>query len=139
MLINTRLGQMDDRGLLRKDVVIDNEEEHVTAVEYCLLDCADKSHVTGLATGSGCFCRLHVHRSVHVTKKRWPEGIEGQIKDFMQLDVDLATWARDYIDELVKQREATGVPVMVERRLSPAQIEAIRHELAKRPGIGTVQ
>ena len=56
-------------------VTIDNAHEHTTTVEYCLRDCAGEAHRTRIADGPGHFCARHVHRSVHVTLKEWPDGM----------------------------------------------------------------
>jgi hypothetical protein len=61
-MIETTKGLMDESLLERKDFVTDNENEYTTAVEYW--------HENEL-----------VHRSVHVTLKKWPDGM-GEIGNF---------------------------------------------------------
>jgi hypothetical protein len=68
--VPTIVGERDEAQLLRRDDLWDTETEHTTAVEYCLVDCPGLAHQTGQATGTGCFCERHVHRSVHVTLKQ---------------------------------------------------------------------
>jgi hypothetical protein len=68
--VNTIHGEMDDTQLIRRDDVVDTDNEYTTSVEYCLKDCLGPAHRTGQATGTGCFCERHVHRSVHVTIKQ---------------------------------------------------------------------
>jgi hypothetical protein len=57
MMIQTTKGQMDDSLLAKHEEIVDNENEHTVATEY----------------------RLEgelVHRSVHVTLKKVPRGME---------------------------------------------------------------
>lgn len=81
-MITTTLGDRDEAELLKHDDVVDNDHEHTTVVEYCLKDCPGAAHQTGQATGAHCFCERHIHRSAHVTLKRWPEGMSGAIGQF---------------------------------------------------------
>lgn len=53
MIITTTHGPMDDSLLVKKEGVVDNENEYTTWIEYWL--------------GEEC-----VHRSVHVTVKKMP-------------------------------------------------------------------
>jgi len=68
--VPTIVGEMDEAQLIRRDDVVDTDIEHTTSVEYCLTDCQGAAHRTGQASGTGCFCERHVHRSVHVTLKQ---------------------------------------------------------------------
>jgi hypothetical protein len=70
VIINTRLGEMDDGALMAPlRSILENDDQRVEMIEYCVLGCEGHAHVTGVAQGDGCFCELHVHRSVHVTVK----------------------------------------------------------------------
>jgi hypothetical protein len=83
VVVTTTLGEMDVEALQQCEYVYENDDQRVTAVEYCLRDCAGEAHRTGAPAGSGCFCPSHVHRSVHVIMKRWPEGgIDGFTASF---------------------------------------------------------
>lgn len=75
MVITTRLGEMDDSRLQKREDVVENDDYRMVAVEYCLLACEGVAHQTGVAQGDGCFCEHHVHRSGDLTVKRWPEGM----------------------------------------------------------------
>lgn len=80
-LIPTTHGDLDEVFLRRREDVVDNAHEHTVAVEYCLSGCQGEAHRSGQATGTGCFCERHVHRSVHVTLKEWPAGMTGVLGD----------------------------------------------------------
>jgi hypothetical protein len=56
--ITTTHGLMDDALLEKREGVVDNDHEYTTWVEYWL--------------GAEL-----VHRSAHVTLKKWPEGLAG--------------------------------------------------------------
>lgn len=74
----TRLeGDLEEALLLRHDDRVEDDEKVIVSVEYCLASCAGPAHQTGAADRDGCFCSQHVHRSVHATMKRWPEGLSG--------------------------------------------------------------
>lgn len=62
MLITTTHGEMDDALLRKVEGVVDTDDEHTTWVEYYQGD-------------------ELVHRSVHVTKKKWPDGLGAIIAD----------------------------------------------------------
>jgi len=54
----TGLMAVDTPGLVKKEIVTDNENEHTVATEYWLHG-------------------ERVHRSVNMKLKKWPEGMEG--------------------------------------------------------------
>jgi len=64
--------EMDETLLQKREDVVDNDEYHFDITEYCLLGCTGQAHQTGVAQGDGCFCELHVHRSIAGQIKRWP-------------------------------------------------------------------
>lgn len=70
MMINTTKGPLDESLLLKREDVIDNDNERTNAVEYCLAGCSGPAHSTGQPDSASCFCSQHVHRSVHVALKR---------------------------------------------------------------------
>lgn len=79
MIIETRLGLMDESELQLLEMTHeDNDDIKVTSAEWCVRDCPDSSHVTGIATGVGSFCAQHVKRSAHVEVKRMPEAMAGE-------------------------------------------------------------
>ena len=80
-MINTIYGPAEESDLQKREDVIDNENEHTTTVEYCLLNCPGKAHRTGKPDAEGHFCSLHVHRSAHVTLKK-PVTLEGVAAQF---------------------------------------------------------
>jgi hypothetical protein len=83
VVVTTTLGEMDEFDLLTRMDSWENDDQRVTAIEYCLRECVGEAHRTGAPAGSGCFCPMHVHRSVSVTMKRWPEGgIDGFTASF---------------------------------------------------------
>jgi hypothetical protein len=65
VIVNTSKGPMEESALLRKEGVIDNEDELTTWIEYWL---------------DGEL----VHRSAHVTLKKWPEGMGALAAQFGQ-------------------------------------------------------
>jgi hypothetical protein len=73
-IITTTRGDLDDAQLVKREGVIDNENETTTWTEYCLLACAGP-HLDGES------CARHVHRSVHVTLKKWPDGLGAVLAD----------------------------------------------------------
>jgi hypothetical protein len=137
-MIDTLHGLMPEESLLKLEVVIDNDEEYTTSVEYCLVGCDGSAHTLNTAQGEGCFCPKHVHRSVHVTKKKWPEALQGIIKDLTE-PPNLDAWARETVAELIRQREEAGAPIEVQRHYSERQWEAIRRVLDETPGVGSVK
>jgi hypothetical protein len=69
-MITTTLGLIEESMLMKREGVIDNENEFTTTVEYCLSGCNGPAHVTGKPDSLSHFCNQHVHRSVHVTVKK---------------------------------------------------------------------
>ncbi len=63
MLVKTIHGEMDERDLRKVEGVIDNDNERTTWVEYW--------------RGEEL-----VHRSAHVTLKKWPEGMGADVAQF---------------------------------------------------------
>lgn len=78
-MITTTHGDMDESTLIKTEVVVDNENEHTTIVEYCLAGCDGPWHRTHQGDGEGVCCAKHVHRSVDMFLKRGLEisGIAG--------------------------------------------------------------
>lgn len=70
---------VDETLLCRHDLVVDNDHEHTQVVEYCFLGCVGEAHITNHPDADSYFCRYHVHRSVHVTLKEWPAGLDGTL------------------------------------------------------------
>lgn len=66
---------MDTSLLIRHDGVIDNDNERTTTTEYCVLGCQGKAHQSGIPDAASHFCNHHVHRSGHVTLKKWPDAV----------------------------------------------------------------
>jgi hypothetical protein len=64
-LIVTTRGEMDESELVKREGTIDNDDEVTTWVEYYLGE-------------------ELVHRSAHVTLKKWPEGLGAIAADFGQ-------------------------------------------------------
>jgi hypothetical protein len=58
VIVEGQPGQMDDSQLEKRVGIVDDERERTTWTEYWL---------------NGTL----VHRSAHVTLKKWPEGLEG--------------------------------------------------------------
>jgi len=84
MWVSTRLGEMRESALQKRVDVLEDADRRIEAVEYCVRGCLGMAHVSGVATGLGCFCPDHVHRSVHVTVKQVPEfTISGTLADFL--------------------------------------------------------
>jgi len=81
MDINTTLGLIDESKLIRTDRTLDNDNEHTTSVEYCLIDCTGSAHATGQPDSDGYFCSKHIHRSAHVTLKKMPAMV-GETQNF---------------------------------------------------------
>jgi hypothetical protein len=71
MNITTTLGLIDEALLIKHEGSFDNENERAETVEYCLQGCKGPAHITGKADSDSYFCSQHVHRSVHVTLKRF--------------------------------------------------------------------
>lgn len=79
--VNTRYGHTMPVGSLRRKVY----EEHTGSPdadywavsfseEFCALDCQGTAHETGRPDArEGCFCGLHVHRSVWVEVRKFPD------------------------------------------------------------------
>jgi hypothetical protein len=65
--------QVDESELTKRVDVSENDDQKLVATEYCLTGCGGAAHTTGVAQGDGSFCERHVHRSVHLTIKRYPE------------------------------------------------------------------
>jgi hypothetical protein len=61
---------MDESELQKRVDEIDNEDEHTTAIEYCVLGCDGSAHFTGVPDSESHFCELNVHRSVHIKLKK---------------------------------------------------------------------
>lgn len=74
-LIQTLDGLLDESVLVRRDErteIREGEGEQryhavVETVEYCHQGCDGAAHATGERDAPECFCRRHIHRSVHVT------------------------------------------------------------------------
>jgi hypothetical protein len=62
-MIQTTQGLKDEASLVKREGVVDNDDEHTTWVEYY-------------------FGGELVHRSAHVTLKKWPEGLGAVAADF---------------------------------------------------------
>jgi hypothetical protein len=69
-MILTTKGPMLESELEKREQVLDNENEHTTSVEYCLIGCPGLAHKTGVPDASSHFCNFHVHRSAHVRLKK---------------------------------------------------------------------
>lgn len=74
-MINTTLGPMDETTLIKREQVIDNDNEHTTTIEYCLPDCEGQAHQTGIPDADSHFCNHHIHRGAHVALKQGNEAI----------------------------------------------------------------
>lgn len=61
-LITTTHGDLDETTLRKVEGLVENDNERTTWVEYYLDD-------------------ELVHRSAHVTLKRWPDGMTGAVAD----------------------------------------------------------
>jgi len=76
-VIDTKYGPMPANLLIKRDGVVDNDNEYTTTVEYCLLGCSGQAHKTGRPDALGHFCNAHVHRSAHVRLKRNVSALGG--------------------------------------------------------------
>ena len=65
---------VDESRLLKREQVLDNDNEYTTTVEYCLRDCPGPAHTTNVPDAPSHFCHAHVHRSAFVTLKRGLEA-----------------------------------------------------------------
>lgn len=81
-MILTTHGEMDESALQKREDVRETDNERTTSVEYCLADCEGAAHRTGVPDAPPVFCTQHVHRSAHVTLKRWPHGLGGVFGSF---------------------------------------------------------
>lgn len=81
--VTTVLGDRDP-DTLRKTVHVAADTDDLTTewTEYCLPDCVGPAHDTGMADTPVVFCAHHIHHSVHVTLKRWPEGMGALLGGF---------------------------------------------------------
>lgn len=79
--ITTTLGDMDESLLMKRNGLVDNEDELTTTVEYCLAGCTSNAHRTGIPESPGYFCSRNVHRSVNMTLKK-NVSIEGVAAKF---------------------------------------------------------
>jgi hypothetical protein len=73
-LIKTTHGLKEESDLMKLPGLVDNDNEHTTTVEYCLLNCPGDAHQTGVPDSASHFCNQHVHRPVHVTLKKAVSG-----------------------------------------------------------------
>ena len=73
-IVNTTLGPKPESELIRTTVQVETVDQIVTSHEYCLAGCSGSAHRTGVADAEGLLCRQHVHRSLNVHIKRFPEG-----------------------------------------------------------------
>lgn len=76
-MITTTHGDMDE-AMVHRNVpeTVDNENELTTAIEYWMErndECAEPGHDITVRGLDGVWFE-RVHRSVHVTLKRWPAG-----------------------------------------------------------------
>lgn len=81
-LILTTHGLFEEAALIKRDLLVETDHERTTAVEYCLASCGGRAHATEISDAPGHFCDRHVHRSVHVTLKEWPDGLGAILGDF---------------------------------------------------------
>jgi hypothetical protein len=77
-----REDDVDESELICLETVIDNEDERAEMIEYCFKGCRGMAHRTGVPDAPSHFCNAHVHRSAHVTKKKWPDGMTGGLGSF---------------------------------------------------------
>ena len=85
IMVNGRPGVARVEDLIKIEIKLEDDNKIIETVEYCFKDCpADIHKVEGvknerlnqIQSGKApCFCDLHVHRSVGVKMKRWPEGM----------------------------------------------------------------
>ena len=73
-MIATTHGPMDEAQLLKHAFAEETDDQRLEVVEYCRIDCGGLAHQTGVPQAIDCFCPHHIHRSVAVIVKRWPEG-----------------------------------------------------------------
>ena len=64
------------------DTIREDDRQRIHSIEYCLLVCDGPAHATGIPDTVAHFCDRHVHRSVHVDVKVWPEGMGALIGGF---------------------------------------------------------
>jgi hypothetical protein len=77
-LITTTRGLMEEDRLCKSEYLsADTDDLRTVWTEYCELGCPGPAHVTGIPDRDTVFCQHHLHHSVHVTMKRWPEGMLG--------------------------------------------------------------
>ncbi len=69
-MVNTTLGPLPESTLVKREDVVDNDNERTTSIEYCLIGCKGLAHVTRTPDSQSYFCNQHVHRSVHVIVKK---------------------------------------------------------------------
>lgn len=82
-IVETTLGPKPESELIRTTVQVETIDQGVTSTEYCLAGCQGPAHVTGVADAPGVHCRAHIHRSVRVHVKRFPEGaMAGALQSF---------------------------------------------------------
>lgn len=73
--ITTTRGDVDEAALRKTEYVsADTDDHRVVWTEYCEAACTGPAHTTGQPDTAMVFCAQHIHHSVHVTMKRWPEG-----------------------------------------------------------------
>jgi hypothetical protein len=70
MKVQTTAGELDESLLIKHDKVIENINEIIYPIEYCLKGCKGPAHVTGQPDSAFCFCFQHVHRSAHIDLKK---------------------------------------------------------------------
>lgn len=82
LILRDGSNELIDESLLikREYVAEEDDDKRVDVLEYCLVGCAGKAHQ--IFAGGTEMCLFHVHRSVHVTMKRWPQGMEGVMSGF---------------------------------------------------------
>jgi hypothetical protein len=73
-MVPTKFGPMSEDRLKGWFGVFDSADARVETTEYCLIECTGDAHKGSEPLGDGCYCPHHVHRSVAVTVKRYPEG-----------------------------------------------------------------
>lgn len=66
---------VDESALIKIQVLIDDAEATTMSVEYCLAGCDGPAHARRIADAAEHFCSRHVHRSVNMQLKKWPEGL----------------------------------------------------------------
>lgn len=73
-IVETTLGPKPESELIRTTVQVETVDQVVTSTEYCLAGCDGPAHRTQIPDGDGFLCSQHVHRSLNVHVKRFPEG-----------------------------------------------------------------